>query len=373
MSFVEMRPSDNIGVMSNTTDTVTEDLAWDAQFAPHTDNLGKPIDVLPNISSEEEFRLLQDAHLVYESLRRFDTEYTEALTSPDAEKRRLARDVEAQHKLTVAMLLLKMDGAKQNILEHGEILGAIRAQYEAADRQFFAEQQATDGTLSMDRRVELRLAAFRGAQVATDVDKTITTHADYLQMIPGSVQAENYMAHHEHGRETFPLVFTRYWREAMNRLASNFFEIGANVPFRPGVEEFFRRTEAANVPVSVASANFRPLVDGVISGIHTTNIRQSYAVETDDIRATDKSTVIQEIAMQLPDEALIYIGDGDSDEPATDPDASRVVAFYLALKGGSFARKLREKGLPFYEFETFHDVINILTRHHVIANPNASA
>ncbi len=369
MLLAEIEQPDNILIMTSNADAAVETLFnWDNLFADYNTGLKPPIDVLPTVSDEEEQRLLNDAQIVFRAFKLRDTAYLDALTSPDPQLQTIANTTKLGHEAFVRTLLQKISDARAKVQGQHETLDAIQNKYQQADQQFYAEQANAKEALPTDQRVKNRIATCTGGvQIGTDVDKTLTQHAEYLQMIPGSVQAENYMAHENHGRETFPLVFSQYWREAMKTLAANFYLIGKNVPFRPGVEEFFQQTEQVGIPVSILSASFRPLINGVMSHIHANNIQRTFAIEENDIGATDKNTILQELAAEQPDRALIYIGDGDSDFPAAESDASRVIALYFALEGGSFAKKLVGKNLPHYTFKSFEDVNAVLARLGILA------
>jgi len=343
--------------------TLPKRVEWDGQFLPYELGLGRPYDLLKEAKSDLEQRLLCEAQMVYERLQQFDTLHQKALSSSDENERNIAFSLQRYIAYKAEMLLAGVDGEKLSIQDHESILDEINDKYRTADAYVRKE---TDGEIDMIEIIRQRISHFDGIQIATDLDKTLSTHANYLQMIPGSVQAENYMAHPDHGRNSFPLVFARYWQEAMKVLASNFYTIGKHIiPMRSGVEDFFKITEQAGIPVDIMSANFRPLVNGFISRLQTSNIRNTYAIEVNNILATDKSTLIQKTAIANPTLALFYFGDGDSDLPAMDEKARRVVACYFALEGGTFATNLKEAHLPYVTFRSFHDINNVLLKLHL--------
>lgn len=214
-----------------------------------------------------------------------------------------------------------------------------------------------------DDWIRARLHMFEGGvQIASDVDKTITNGDSYLSRIPGSIQAENYMAHQDHGRNTFPLVHSRYWSPALQHPESRqqFFNVGRSVTIRPGVSELLIQAKEQNIPVNLISANFMPFIEGVCSNLPAETITAAYAVKHDDITATDKGTLVKGAAVNEPLKALIYIGDGSSDLPAMDEDARKLVGVYFALEGEEFAKKLDEAGLPYYTYRDFNDIKNKL-------------
>lgn len=87
-----------------------------------------------------------------------------------------------------------------------------------------------------------RVQAFNGRiKIGSDVDKTLTETDSYLNHIPGSVLAENYMDHPDHGRAVRPLVHARYWKIGMDHPWAREYskQVGKNAPLRPGVISFF--------------------------------------------------------------------------------------------------------------------------------------
>jgi 2-hydroxy-3-keto-5-methylthiopentenyl-1-phosphate phosphatase len=360
MGLFESKISGNINHMTNADAILVGE--WDGHFVDHSVGLGKPIDVLPNVSSQEEQRLLQDAQFVYDALKLHDKQYTQALHSSDPKEQEAALNVQKSHGVFIKNLETKILNEQMFVKEHESTLNIVASEYKKADKEFQEGVIPKNKLLAMDERVRQRIENFDGVQMATDADLTMTTNADYLHMIPGSVQAENYMAHEKHGREKFPLVFSRYWREAIQRLASNFFTIGKNVEFRPGVQEFFEEAHKANIPRTIISANFRPLIDGILSRLPFKKDVRTFAVEENDISVTDKGTVLQKLVIENPQLALFYFGDGGSDLPAVQGKTGEVIACYFALKGGSFAEALKAANLPFYEYESYQDIVDTFRR-----------
>ena len=356
------------------TDSQAPIMPFDGRFVPHNLGLQKPIDalyrplwdLLPGVSAAMEDKLKTDAHIAYVIYQDFDKKQLAALFGNNPDEYEKARDTEMRIKNTISRLQGGIEDAK-HALEGDKTLTAIAAKLQTGDYETFAGEH----TPTMDEWVLHRVAQFNGdIAIGSDVDKSLTQHADYLQYIPGSVQAENYMAHSDHGRETFPLMFARYWREALTTsMADNFYLIGSHVPLREGVPEFFGLTEQAEIPVSITSANFRPFVDGVMNHLPiVNNIYTTTAVEVDDITATDKSTVVRRLARNLSDRAFFYIGDGESDLPAMDEEARQVVACYFALEGSIFAKQLEAEGLPYYTYRDFRDITATLQRLGLLPN-----
>lgn len=271
----------------------------------------------------------------------------------------------------VQSLMDEIAARKALLKTRADDLKNIAIIYRTADAQF--ERMLPPGELKedhMDDWVRRRVQRFNGFHVATDIDKTVTTTDAYLPYIPGSVDAENYMAAKPgNERDYFPLMFVRDWHEPIKDFADTLHRVGQRAPLRPGVREFF---QTPDLPITITSANFMPFVTGVRSQLPQENIQGAYAVEIaagshrDDLSereayglsqqrsifATEKNLVVREVALTHVDRALIYIGDGGSDLNALDER----VAFYFALRNGSFAKELKAAGAPFYEYDDFHDI-----------------
>lgn len=329
---------------------------FDNLFATFETGLNPPPDYFPHLTDEEEIQLLTDASTVYNTLKKFDKEFLSALHSGDPKKREIALRVDQEHRDLITQFTDQISFKRQAV-EANPTLEIIREKYKIADEKI-AEIERQSASLKPIEKAQIRLEEFKSVRGATDMDLTLTTTDEYLSMIPGSIQAENYMAHKDHGRQKFPEVFVRYWREAIHILENNFKTIGRNIPFRPGVEKFSHLMHNANLPLDIISANFWPLVRAVGERLNIDK-DHTYAVKQNDISVTDKAVVIAELAIQNPDVAMIFHGDGGSDEVATEPPASDVTAFYFALRGGSFEKKLKAKGLLYFPYDSFEDVIQV--------------
>lgn len=254
-------------------------------------------------------------------------------------------------------LLNSMEVDKRALTAHTEKEQAIIKRYMNAD------DEAKKVNASMDKRVKLRLAQYNeGIDIASDVDKTITLKAEFLRLFPGSAIAENHMDHPENGRAVFPLMHVLFWRPALKIVPHIFRKVGKRAELRPGAIEFFQKIKDHRIPTQLVSANFKLYVDEIANQLPEGSIEEIRAVEADDIASTDKSTVVRNRALKYPNRALIYIGDGESDYPAMDKDARRVVACYFALEGSDFAKALELEGLPYYTYKDFNDITFILER-----------
>jgi 2-hydroxy-3-keto-5-methylthiopentenyl-1-phosphate phosphatase len=110
------------------------------------------------------------------------------------------------------------------------------------------------------------------------------------------------------------------------------------------------------IPITVISTNFTPFVEGVLNRLPkpAEGSHRIHAVDRGNVLSTQKGHVIQTLAVENPNAAICYVGDGASDIPAI--DASSVVAGYFALHGSSFERALKERNIPHLPFRTGHDI-----------------
>lgn len=223
---------------------------------------------------------------------------------------------------------------------------AIATKYQEADWQ--------QEDHSMFSHIAKRLAQFDEYRVVTDVDGTLTQNpSDYLtRLTPGSAIGEPMLQ--EHGREHFARVFVQVWQPLLSHVPWQFRQGGRRVPLREGVADFFQTQKEQGRTVEIISANFRPFVEGVLDQIPKAEGSTIYAVDADSIVATDKGTILTDIALSHPEKAIIYVGDGSSDEAAL--DARDIVACYFALEGNSFEKRLQEEGLPYFSYRTYSDI-----------------
>lgn len=174
---------------------------------------------------------------------------------------------------------------------------------------------------------------------------------DYLlKFMPGSSVAEPILK--VKGRGAFPEVFVKTWQKVLEAGARTFYDAAEQVKLRPGAEEFFARAKQDNINVTVLSANFFPFVKGVVDKIPDTQEVGVLAVTPDNLIATEKSLVLEDIAKANPDSPVIYLGDGSSDRNAI----NSFVAVYFALENSEFASELKGQNKPFFTYRSFDDV-----------------
>jgi len=337
---------------------------WDGQFVPFPHGLQLP-DV-GNYKDPTEIQLAVDANVLFETMKKADKAFKAALRSSDPAIREPALAIQREQQNQIAGLVGKMDLIRESLGQFESTHAMVKQRYLDADRIHFSRlpnKPISDYTqMDMDQWVLQRLQGSSGFLIGEDADLTLTQNANHLSSIPLSVQAENYMAHNEHGRDTFPLAFVRYWREAMQVKGDNFYLLGSRVPLRPGVDQFYQWTRTKKIQHTIISANFRPFIKGITDRLPYPHIISTHAVEVDDISATDKKTVIQLEALSNPERAFIMAEDGDSGLPALEPEASEITAFYLVLEGSKVHQAVRKAQLPHYTFKDFYDNIATLQR-----------
>lgn len=237
---------------------------------------------------------------------------------------------------------------------------AYNKNYSKDALQISAKLKSADeksGGVDMLQRAANRFSVFQNfPRQITDFDGNITSDVSHIDKIPGSEVAEPLLA--EYGREIFPKVFTRIWRELLIHSPQLFREAGKYAKVRAGVNEFFRYMKDHGATVEILSANFRPLVEGILETIPHARGERIWAVEEDSILSTDKGTIVEHAAKSDPDTPLIYVGDSSSDIPAL--EASSYVALWLAPEDSSFAKVLKDRNLTHLTYKTWFDQIEIL-------------
>lgn len=246
----------------------------------------------------------------------------------------------------------------------------ITARYRHADTKSLGK--------TIEERVAARLGAFERRGFAIDVDGTLTTDpAGYLEtVLPGSQTAERLLK--QLGREEFVKVFSLTWSSILKE-TPDLFTNGArqtDVVIRDGVEDFFTHVHEEKSEVQIVSANHWPFVSGVLGKIQTLKDARVWAVDHDSAVSTEKSYVVDHIAKTDTQTALIYIGDGHSDLSVVNAgpfQTSDVIACYFALEGGTFARELKTKKLPFFTYKSFYDISEKLAEIDALANSETIA
>lgn len=198
-----------------------------------------------------------------------------------------------------------------------------------------------------------RLSKFKNIRIVTDFDGTLTEDPNsYLMRIPGSSIGEQMLA--DHGRQSFAYAAALSWVHPLQKAPEAFRQVGKDVKLRDGVKETL--DEAKMNPqikdITVLSANFEPIVVGGLDQLTSSadGVRV-LAITPDDIRSTDKGSILTLMALEDIDTAVVFLGDGSSDEAAL--AAHGFIAGYGALENAGFARQLHaanEDGLvaPFF-------------------------
>lgn len=260
---------------------------------------------------------------------------------------------------SVIKLMRTMQAKKEAVVQFASTFREIEDKYKLIDERF--DPKPSYGSPAWEEWIKARLNVFGGKVVlGTDADLTLTTHADYLQFVPGSHMAESLLK--VHSREVFPVVFARYWQEALRRIPQVFGRVGRRVESRQGVWQFFESAKKLNQPLVIMSANFEPIVKGMLQSLPQKGIAKVYAVSAEDISATDKETVLQEIVSRYPGRTMTVFEDGESGLPLINDNVSGLVACYFALEGSKFHEALSQKQLPYYTFRDFNDNLKILEK-----------
>lgn len=273
------------------------------------------------------------------------------------------REKSSQRTEAITKAVIKLMGIMQEKREAVEkfkpTFKEVETKYKLIDEHY--DPKPSYGSSAWEEWIKARLNVFGGKVVlGTDVDLTLTTHADYLQFVPGSHHAESLLK--AYSREIFPVVFVRYWQEALRRIPQVFGRVGRRIEPRQGVWQFFESAEKRNQPLVIMSANFEPIVKGMLQSLPQKSIAKVYAVSAEDISATDKETVLKEIVSRYPDRAMTVFEDGESGLPLINDNVSGLVACYFALEGSKFHEALSQTQLPYYTFRDFNDNLNNLRK-----------
>ncbi len=310
----------------------------------------RAVDQLAHTPPKEQLipQLLATAEFVKNAMELQDKEYHKAVIASDG---RLSDGIWKYRRTLERQTQRLTDGlaAQRRIVQDTNPAIIHQIQYNLSE---------TDEDMSkpMEERVYNLAMRFPGkAQIVTDGDGTLTTNThEYLRYIPGSLVAESRVR--RHGRNAFPFVFSQNWREPLILFPHLFELVGREfATVRPGVFEFFTEAKQNGVQISILTANFEPVTNGFLQQ----NPQASdgvivWGVTPDDITSTDKEVALQRFSYTLPDNPVIYIGDGESDKSAA--EAREDVLVYFALEGSPFERYLQEKGARYFTYDTFTDI-----------------
>jgi len=214
-----------------------------------------------------------------------------------------------------------------------------------------ADEQS-EGMSPKDRFLH-RLSQFARIRIVTDFDGTLTEDPNsYLMRIPGSSIGEQMLV--DHGRQSFAYAAALSWVHPLQKTPEAFRQVGKDVTLRNGVKETLDEAKANPQvkDITILSANFEPIVIGGLDQLESSadGVRV-LAVTPDDIRSTDKGSILTLMALEDIDTAVFFLGDGSSDEAAL--AAHGFIAGYGALENAGFAKQLKaanEDGLvaPFF-------------------------
>ena len=309
----------------------------------------------------------KDAVMVYQVFKmnkKWDEQQRDALLSsvPEIHSAAWKRWQELEEQVA---LYSRINTVAKNLLATPEavrILEEVREKYRQADRQFASlDGSRLEGMPAMIERVALRLSYFSGCQVGTDVDMTLSTgDNDYLAFILGNPQLENIMK--KNSRDAFPWAVARYVREPLLTLQENFWRIGKKMKMRPGVPEFFQLAQKKAMPITIISAQFRPIVEGFLADKIPEVLKRARinAIDANDISASDKSTVTAQSVLTNPDQAMLLYFDGLTDAGCFQGSAAGLSACAFVLEGSEVVNEVRDSGMPFFTFRDFHDNTRIL-------------
>lgn len=246
-----------------------------------------------------------------------------------------------------------------------EELEQVATKYREADRE-------SEGK-SYEERLAARMGKFKNVILVTDFDGSVTENpAEYLEHIPGSVHAEPLLAQHPEGRHGFGDVFAQTWQPALEETPEAFHAPDAPVKITPGASDLFKMLKEESIPATVVSANFEPFVRHHMGKIEGTEDVEIHGITHDSIVSSAKDAMLKFIAAKNPDSAVIFIGDGSSDEDAI--EARDVVALYGARQGLGFQQKLESQAEPVehFTYNDYHDVKHVVRYAHSLVEKNTS-
>lgn len=217
---------------------------------------------------------------------------------------------------------------------------------------------------STQEHLNLRLGK-KKLNLVLDSDGTLTTNdRDYLKISPGNGVGDRLLD--ALGRDKFYDVFASTWRMPLQMYPSLFYTVGKErAKLRPGVTEFIKVANEKVIPLTILSANFEPLVQGILDQIEGSETASLLAVTPDSILSTEKGACLNQLALNNPDNAVIFIGDGSSDIPAI--EARENIGWFFAPEGSKFAQELERQKVRHHS--TFTDFYNIISQLNLVKNP----
>lgn len=238
----------------------------------------------------------------------------------------------------------------------------IFARYDAADI-------ATIGQ-SNEVRAAARLASSfpssenaGGVHMVIDYDNTLTDESQINKVNgvkpghPAGVNADEVLGQYAPQKgfgnaytELFPVSFQPVAKE----FPEVFFENGRTAPVREGAEEFLGYLKEREMPLRIASANVDYAIWGTLSRFEHPDDTAVWSITQSSTKATQKGAVIVTEALANSAGNIVYVGDGGSDSPAL--EAQDVVAFYVALEGGTFAKDLEAAGALYFTYNSLTDI-----------------
>jgi len=214
-------------------------------------------------------------------------------------------------------------------------------------------------------RLQARMSKFpNGVVYVFDMDNTITDHSQQVKEMDGLVDphllgSKVLDPHIGENREYFPEAYAAGWQQLVKEHPKTFADGGRMATMREGMPDLLDKLSSKeNNRVTVLSSNFRPFVDVVMGKIPGSEKFRVLSLNEKSVVPTSKGDMLKHIALQNPDKALVYVGDGGSDIPTL--EASGVVAGYFALEGSSFKQSLDKRGLVNFGYKKGQDIEGIM-------------
>lgn len=273
----------------------------------------------------------------------------------------IARETTIRNRIATLFRGLEKDETK--IAANSGTIAEVASRIAQVDRVYLKK-----GKPSPDKYYEwgkARIGEFSSILLNFDGDLTLTSHADHLTSVPGSMMLEPLL---RNGREVwFAIGFARYSAEALERLDSAFFKIGSSIELRKGEYDLFEEIGqgAGKKPIQpiILSANFEPIIRGIANRLKvmTPNLKV-LAVTPNDIRSTRKGNKVLTLAANYPNSAQLIFADGETDGSMLNDYPASVGAAYFALSGGKFEQMLINKPVPYFPFRDGNDKMYHLKR-----------